>query len=102
MLDNLQNILFKITIIYNVFKIIQLYNDYSSLTEISTKQFFFVKKENNKVIILNAESTIKSEPNDNLKDFDLNSFYFAFADSSTNEYAGWPLRNYLLFLLYYW
>ena len=59
---------------------------------------FFLCNENLEVKFL--KDLIKhDEPENNLKDVDLDSTYFCFSDPSEYENPGWPLRNFILLLL---
>lgn len=76
---------------------------YNDITNINQKSFFIVKKDvNNKLNVLPLSAVINlTNRYDNVPNYE--ELYFAFADPSKSEsYPGWPMRNYMVFLLYCW
>ncbi|XP_018335644.1 ubiquitin-like modifier-activating enzyme ATG7 [Agrilus planipennis] len=76
----------------------RLLEDYLKLDN-NQKQFFLIKRSDLKVQTLNSCFSIKTKENILINEDD---YFFCFSDPCmTDTYAGWPLRNYILFLLYY-
>ncbi|KAF5298118.1 hypothetical protein FQA39_LY02542 [Lamprigera yunnana] len=85
------------TLITDVFKEEQMSNIYEMFTSLDIKQrsFFIIRNKGNSLevsplsIIENFNSAIA-----------LNEYYFVFSDpTASKDYPGWPLRNFLAFLL---
>lgn len=63
------------------------------------KSYFLIEcKENPKVLPTMAR--ISSDHLKNAEDYE--NLLFGFSDPSSVTYPGWTLRNFILFLLYYW
>lgn len=75
---------------------------YNNIALLSQKTFFIVKKCSSSVSVLTLSSSINST-DINVNDLTSDEYYFAFSDPTTSSsHPGWPLRNYLIALLFYW
>ncbi|KAK4875920.1 hypothetical protein RN001_012342 [Aquatica leii] len=84
-----------ITDLFSIDKINLLFKDYT-LLDVKQKTFFIIK---------NGENKLEVQPLSVIKDFNtstnLKDYYFAFSDpSALPDHPGWPMRNYIAFLLY--
>lgn len=60
--------------------------------------FFLYDVANSKIMFL-KDVLHHDDTENNLKDVDIESTYFCFADPSEHEQPGWPLRNFILMLI---
>lgn len=71
-------------------------------TDLSFCAFKWDKEENTFTYKSLSDIISKTDPDASLQDEDLNTFYFAFSDPSTNDKPGWPLRVFIAALLHSW
>lgn len=78
-------------------------NIYLNNENFEQNSFFLLHKQSNDFIFKSLASEIdQNNKIDNFKETNLENIYFCFSDPSPNDNAGWPLRLFLLALLYYW
>lgn len=64
------------------------------------KTFFIVKQQTGDIVEV---ATLKELNKDLITENNDNKIYFAFSDTSASDnYPGWPLRNYIALILYHW